>query len=155
MTFKNEDELKKVLLAKCKNAVAQAEEKVYKIIDNCLKQYYNEFTPDEYIRTGKLLNSLVKSNIISTANGFRAEVYFDESKLNYEQGVMPLQHTPEHGMYGWATWGAEEVLDTAMNGSHGGYIDGTAIWGTSNAILGNVYMLLKKELIAQGIPIKK
>ena len=41
-----------------------------------------------------------------------------------------------------------------MNGSHGGYIDGTAIWGTSKAVLGDIYTLIKKELIAQGIPIK-
>ena len=152
MTFKNEKELKKHLLAKCKIAVAQTEEKIYRVIDGCLRQYYSEFTPEEYIRTKKLLNSLVKSKVVSTGSGYEAEVYFDESKLNYENGVMLLQHTPEHDMYGWATWGADEVLDTAMHGSHGGYIDGTAIWGTSNAILGDICALLKKELIAQGLP---
>lgn len=154
MVFKNESQLKSFLLAKCKIAIAQAEERVYQVIDRCLEQYYGEFTPAEYIRTKQLLHSLVKSNVISNGNGYMAEVYFDESKLNYKQGVVPLQHTPQHGRYGWATWGAEEVLDTAMNGSHGGYIDGTAVWGTSRAVLGNIYNLLKKELIAQGIPIK-
>ena len=154
MTFKNEKQLKDFLLAKCKSAIVQAEERIYRVIDGALKQYYDEFKPDEYIRTQKLLNSLVKSDVKKVGNGYEAEVYFDESQLNYEQGIMPLQHTPEHGMYGWATWGAEEVLDTAMNGSHGGYIDGTAIWGTSKAVLGNIYALIKKELIAQGVPIK-
>ena len=149
MVFKNEAQLKKFLLLKCQAAVAQAEQRVYQVIDKCLDQYYGEFKPAEYIRTQKLLHSLVKSGVKSTGNGFNAEVYFDESQLNYQTGVIPTQHGT-----GYATWGAEEVLDTAMNGSHGGYIGGTAIWGTSMAILGDIYMLLKKELIAQGIPIK-
>lgn len=154
MVFKNDKQLEAFLLQKFKLAVAQAEQKVYQVIDRCLDQYYGEFKPDEYIRTQKLLNSLVKSGVKKVGNGYEAEVYFDASKLNYENGVMPLQHTPEHGMYGWATWGAEEVLDTAMHGSHGGYVDGTAIWGTSQVILGDIYALLRNELIAQGIPIK-
>lgn len=154
MVFKNENQLKSFLLQKCKVAVAQAEERVYRVIDSALKQYYSEFTPDEYIRTEKLLKSLVKSNVKSVGSGYEAEVYFDASKLNYKQGVVPLQHTSEHGRYGWATWGADEVLDTAMNGSHGGYIDGTAIWGTSMSILGDIYSLIRQELIKQGITIK-
>ena len=150
MVFKNEAQLKNFLMVKCKNAVVQAQEKVYRIIDRCLDQYYGEFKPDEYIRTQKLLNSLVKSNIKQVGNGFEAEVYFDEKQLNYQTGVVSTQHGT-----GYATWGAEEVLDTAMHGSHGGYIDGTAIWGTSQVVLGDIYALLRNELIAQGIPLKK
>ena len=149
MVFKNEAQLKKILLAKCKSALVQAQDKVYQIINKCLDQYYGEFKPDEYIRTYKLFNSLVKSNIKSVGNGFEAEVYFDEKQLIYQTGVISTQHGT-----GYATWGADEVLDTAMHGSHGGYIDGTAIWGTSQAVLGDIYALIKKELIAQGIPIK-
>ncbi|MBO5828705.1 MAG: hypothetical protein J6R59_09670 [Paludibacteraceae bacterium] len=136
-------------MEKCRVAISQAEEKVYRVIDGALKQYYSEFSPDEYIRTQKLLHSLVKSNVKRVGNGYEAEVYFDGSKLNYQTGVIPTQHGT-----GYATWGAEEVLDTAMHGSHGGYIDGIAIWGTSKAVLGDIYVLIKKELIAQGIPIK-
>lgn len=149
MVFKDEAQLRNFLLAKCQAAVAQAEEEVHRTIDDCLNLYYNEFTPEEYIRTGKLLHSLVKSGVKKDGNGYMAEVYFDESKLVYQTGVVPTQHGT-----GWATWGADEVLDTSMNGSHGGYIDGTAIWGNSMAVLGNIYLLLKEKLIAQGIPIK-
>lgn len=149
MIFKNEKQLKDFLLKKCKVAIAQVEEKVYRVIDGALKQYYSEFTPDEYIRTQKLLHSLVKSDVKRVGNGYEAVVYFDEKQLNYQTGVVPTQHGT-----GYATWGADEVLDTAMHGSHGGYIDGTAIWGTSKAVLGDIYALIKKELMAQGIPIK-
>ena len=149
MVFKNQKQLESFLLAKCKVAITQAEERVYRVIDSVLKRYYNEFAPDEYIRTEKLLHSLVKSNVKRVDNGYEAEVYFDESKLNYQTGVIPTQHGT-----GYATWGAKEVLDTAMNGSHGGYVGGTPLWGTSMAILGDICALIKKELIAQGIPIR-
>lgn len=149
MVFKNEKQLENFLLAKCKISISKAEERVYRVINDALKQYYSEFTPDEYIRTEKLLRSLVKSNVKKVGNGYEAEVYFDESQLNYQTGVIPTQHGT-----GYATWGADEVLDTAMHGSHGGYINGTAIWTTSNAVLGDIFTLIKNELIAQGIPIK-
>lgn len=150
MVFKNEKQLKDFLLAKCKVAIAQTEEKVYQVIDGALQQYYSEFEPTEYIRTQQLLHSLVKSDIKKVKNGYEAEVYFDSGLMHYE-----TEHVlRKSGWYGSATWGAEEVLDTAMNGSHGGYIDGTAIWGTSKAVLGDICTLIKNELIAQGITIK-
>ena len=149
MVFKNEKQLENFLLSKFRTAITQAQERVYRVIDGALKQYYSEFTPDEYIRTEKLLHSLVKSNVKRVGSGYEAEVYFEEKQLNYQTGVIETQHGT-----GYATWGADEVLDTAMHGSHGGYIDGTAIWGTSKAVLGDIYALIKQELIKQGIPIK-
>lgn len=150
MVFKNEKQLESFILAKCRVAIAQAEEKIYRVIDGALKQYYSEFEPSEYIRTQQLLHSLVKSDVKKVGNGYEAEVYFDDSMMKYE-----TEHVlRKSGWYGSATWGAEEVLDTAMHGSHGGYIDGTAIWGTSMAVLGDIYTLIKQELISQGIPIK-
>ena len=154
MIFKSEEQLKSYVLERCRNAVSNAEQKIHKTIDSFLIRYYGEFTPDEYIRTNKLMHSLVKTGVKSSGNGFEAEVYFDISRLNYEQGMMPLQHTPEHGRYGWATWTGDKVLETAMNGSHGGYVGGTPIWGASMSQLGNIVELLKQELIKQGIPIK-
>ena len=154
MVFKSEEQLKAYVLGKCKNAVSNTEQKVHKIIDTFLNTYYGEFTPEEYIRTNKLMHSLVKTGVKPSGDGFEAEVYFDVSKLNYEKGMMSLQHTPEHGRYGWATWDGEKVLDVAMHGSHGGYIGGTPIWSVSMSQLGNITELLKQELIKQGIPIR-
>lgn len=154
MVFRNETELKNFLLQKCRNAVVQAEESVHRTIDNCLKQFYSEFSPDEYIRTQQLLHSLVKSGVKQVGNSFEAEVYFDVSSLNYQTGEIPTQHG-----FGYATWDAETVLRVAMTGDyggkpHGGYATGTAILTESMNRLGNIFELLKQELIAQGIPIK-
>ena len=155
MVFKNEKQLKDFLLAKCKNAVVQAEEKVHRIIDGCLKQFYSEFSPEEYIRTQQLLHSLVKSGVKSTGNGFEAEVYFDVDALSYQTGVVQTQHGT-----GYAAWDKDTILDVAMTGSygglpHGGYAGGTAIWTESINRIGDVWNVLEQELKAQGIPIKK
>lgn len=151
MVFKNEKELEKFLLAKCKNVIVFAEEKVHQIIDDCLKQFYSEFTPDEYIRTEKLLHSLVKNGVRQVGNGFEAEVYFDIDSLNYATGVVPTKSGT-----GYATWDGETVLRVAMESSvpHGGYAGGTAVWSESMTRLGNIFELLKQELKKQGIPIK-
>lgn len=153
-TFDSTAALKAEILKRSKVAVASAKQRVYEKIDEFLHDYYSDFTPKEYIRTKQLLHSLVQTKVISTGNGWEAEVYFDASKLNYEKGVMPLQHTPEHGMYGWATWGADEVLGTALHGSHGGYVRTAPIYGQSmNYLNTNAIKILKQSLIAAGIPV--
>lgn len=154
MIFNSIAEFEKYVLDRCKVAVANSEKKVHKVIDTFLKKYYSEFTPKEYIRTYQLLHSLVRSGIRSTGNGYEAEVYFDVGALNYETGYMYLQHTAEHGMLGYATWDGAKVLETAMQGSHGGYVDGTPIWDVSMAKLQPILDLLLKELRAAGILIQ-
>ena len=151
MVFKNEEQLKSFLMAKCKSAIVQAEEKVHRIIDGCLQQFYSEFKPDEYIRTRQLLHSLVKSGVKQVGNGFEAEVRFDVGSLNYQKGVVPTQHGT-----GFAAWDKETILKVVMESEvpHGGYASGTAIWTESMKRLGNIFELLKQELIKQGIPIK-
>lgn len=150
MIISNEAQLRALILRSSQAAIKAAEERIYAVIKKTLVQYYSEFEPDEYIRTLQLLHSLVKTQVISTGNGFEAKVYFDADMLNYQKGVIPTQHGT-----GYATWGADEVLDTAMNGSHGGYISGTAVWGTSMAVLGDICNLIVQELIKQGIPVVK
>ncbi len=155
MVFNNEKQLKDFLLAKCRNAIAQAEEKVHQTIDNCLKQFYNEFQPNEYIRTEQLLHSLVKSEVKKVGNGYEAEVYFDVDGLNYQNGW--IETVSGHG---YANWDKDTILDVVMTGSysglpHGGHTEGTAIWTESIKQLGDIWNLLETELRKQGIPIKK
>ena len=148
--FKNEAELKKFLEYKCKAAIADAERKVYNAIEKCLVQYYEQFTPEEYIRTKKLYHALVK---VRSKDGFATEIYFDENMMDYQTGLIKIQSTPTTGRMGYATWGADEVLDTAMNGSHGGYTEGVAIWEKSHSILGDINKLLVQTLKEQGLTV--
>lgn len=150
MTFENEDQLKKFLIKKCARAVASAEDKVYAEFAGNLNQFYAEFSPEYYIRTGALFNSLDLTNVTSTKNGAWAEVYFDTP--SYKRGKVLLQN----GEYGYAHWNGGTVLRVALTGAfpHGGYEDGTAIWTESMENLGGkkgIKDLLKQELKKQGL----
>ena len=141
MKFKNETQLKNFLMQKCRAAVAGTEQKVHSIIDKCLRQFYAQFSPDEYIRTEQLLHSLVKSKVETNGkNGYKAKVYFDVSALNYQNGYIEIQSTESTGRMGYASWDTDTILDVVMTGSysglpHGGYAKGTAIWTKSQATI--------------------
>lgn len=172
MVFKREEELERFLLQKCKEAITQTEQKVFDVIDKCLRRFYAEFEPEFYIRTQQLLHSLVRSRVVSDGKGFKAEVYFDVGLLNYEKGSVLLKKTmtipilTKNGdiryiqtNYGYANWDENTVLNVAMTSGlpHGGYASGTAVWEDAMralASLGGVFEMLLKELKAQGIPIK-
>ena len=143
MTFKNESQLKRLLMEKCTHAVSNVERKVHEEFAGNLNQYYGEFIPAEYIRTGELFGSLNTTGTISTGNGASAEIYF--TTPSYQTGAVPLQS----GRTGWATWSGEQVLDTAMHGSHGGYTSGTAIWDDSMGELGDIEGKLLSAVLAQ------
>lgn len=151
MVFKSEVQLKSFVLAKCKNAISKAENKIYKVIDEHLNRFYGEYNPVEYIRTKQLLHSLVRTGVKQVGNGYEAEVYFDVSKLNYPNPAMG-----QSGAYHSADLSSQQILDLAMQGSHGGWKDGTAIWNDSVFWIGGDLMkLLLDELKSQGIPIVK
>lgn len=146
MTFKNEKELKNFLLKKCKVALIKSQEQVYQIIDRFVKEFYTEFSPEMYERTYQLYKSLVKSDIVLTANGYEAEIYFDLSSIDYVTGSKPS---------------GEQVMQAAEWGRHGAMglavadFKGTSIWHESLDILNaEAINILKKMLIAEGIPIK-
>ena len=158
MVFKNEKQLEAFLLQKCRAAVEGTERKVHDIIDRCLKQFYEQFEPEEYIRTGQLLHSLVKSEVKKVGNSYEAEVYFNVDGLSYQNGRIETKNG-----FGYANWDKDTILDVVMTGSysglpHGGYAKGTAIWTKSQATintLGGVLEMLERELRLIGVPIVK
>lgn len=154
MTFKNDAQLKKALAEKCAKAVDGAKERVYEELAGNLNQFYHEYEPKEYIRTGALYNSLEVTGTIRTGNQHvsraEAEVGFNVPK--YRHGLVPVQS----GGFGYSTWSDEEVLDEVMTSGwpHGGYEEGTAIWTESMQKLGyrkGIKNLIKQELKKQGL----
>ena len=150
MTFKNEAQLRKFLMEKCTSAVANAERKVYEEFAGNLNQFYTEFRPEEYIRTGALFNSLEVIGIKRVGNRVAAEIRFNTP--SYDHGWVPLQS----GGYGYSYWTDDYIFDVAMTGKfpHGGYEGGTAIWTDSMAKLGGrqgIKSLLIQELKKQGL----
>jgi hypothetical protein len=145
MVFKNEKQLEAFLLQKCKIALERSQNQVYKIIDLYLNRFYADYDPVMYERTYKLLHSLVKGNIVSTDNGYKAEVYFNLDYL-YTTGAQPS---------------GEDVMFEASHGGHGAkglkVVNGGGedAWFTPLEILDvEAIEILKNMLIAEGIPIK-
>ena len=147
MVFKNENDLKIYLLEQCREALKMAQDEIYHIINQFVKEFYRDYSPEMYERTFQLYNSLVKSDIVRIGNGYRAEVYFDYGTLEYLTGAKPS---------------GKQVMDAAAYGEHGAYglhVEygriGTSIWTDPMRILSNeAIQILKKRLIEAGIPIR-
>lgn len=164
MIFKNEEELRRFVLKKCHSALSKTQERVYKILDKFLNDFYADYTPSMfyvdwdgkekiktyyYQRTYQLLHSLVKTEIIPSKNGYKAEVYFDYNSLSYLDGNQPS------GL---------QVMEAAAQGLHGAigdkfqYVEGNtgvSIWNDPVKMLDKEAIeILKNMLIAEGIPIK-
>lgn len=149
MTFKNDNELKSFLLQKCKEAISQTQNKIYAIIKKSLVMFYQDYDPILYERTNQLLHSLVKSEIRQVGNGYRAEVYFDLSSIDYITGNMPT---------------GEQVMKAASHGMHGAvgkdlrYVPGDSgvdIWNSPMQIIDkDAIDMIVKALKAQGVPIR-
>ncbi len=155
MTFKNPVELESYFLSKIHASTEKVEEEVYRIIDRVLAKWYGEYDPVMYQRTKQLLHSLVKSEVIPTANGFEAEVYFDTGRMNYSFKMLGKKMYPNNGPSG------EEVLQAAMQGGHGAAgwniaATTTPVWSESVGMLDpEVYEMIKQALAANGIPVKE
>ena len=80
MAFSNEATLKAALVAACTNAVAEVEDKVYTEFAGNLNQYYGEFIPAEYIRTGEVIdgkfNGMAKVEINYKNSLYTDSVYY-------------------------------------------------------------------------------
>lgn len=138
MTFKNEKQLKDFLMKKCVNAVDNTKKKVYAEFAGNLNQFYTEFKPAEYIRTGALYSSLEEIGTKVAGDSVEAEVRFN---------------TPS---YSTGSWSGETVLEVALESGvpHGGYAEGTAVWTESMSHLGGkegIQNILKQELKKQGL----
>ena len=146
MTFNSISELENYILSRMQDAIVQSQEKIYRILDEFVKKFYNEYEPVMYIeRTYKLYHSLVKSEIVSTGKGYKAYVYFDYTSLIYTTGANPS------GL---------QVVTAAAYGGHGAeglkvVKSGVGIWNKPISILQTeAYEILKQSLIDAGIPIK-
>lgn len=154
MVFKNEKQLKDFLLAKCKNALINTQEQVYRILERFMQEYYADYSPELYERTYQLYRSLIKYEITPIANGYKTEVGFDIDNLQYVTGAQPS---------------GEQVMKAASMGYHGavGVANGVSlkfVTGDTGTILWNEQLrvgvqsdalkILKNMIIAEGVPIK-
>lgn len=160
-TFKNINDIEKDILEKAQRGIGNVRDDVYKVIDKHLLNYYGEYNPELYLRTSRLLNSLVKTNVIRSGNQIKAEVYFDLGALNYSSHPTILMRVSDMKMRSTrkeytvsAQADPAKTLESAMEGGHGGAYTGTPIWYESMAELKDITALIVKELRSMGISIK-
>ena len=152
MVLKNDKQLRDFLMKKCSTAVNNTKEKIGEELVENLFQFYGEYEPEEYIRTGALLSSLEIGNVKRAGNqhmsSATAEVGFDMPHY----GLSALKS----GGFSWPRYSDEEIQKIVMeSGSpHGGVAGGTAIWKESMRTLGNKRGIMKtfrQELKKQGL----
>lgn len=154
MVFKNEKQLESFLMKQSRQALMKAQDKVYSIIKQFVRQFYNEYDPIVYERTYQLLESLVQSRIVSDGKGYKAEIYFNIDGLKYSTGAKPS---------------GEQVMEAAKQGAHGAmgrangvdlkYIDsgaGIGVWNDPIMYLNSEAInILVDMLRAEGVPVKR
>lgn len=152
-------DLNKLFEQRASFAIKQTQKIVGDCIQESIDEYYREKVFDDgkscipaiYERTYKLLNSLVKTEVVCSGNVISCEVKISEDYLNYRYP----------GTYGWNGLSAtgRDILEwNETNGSHGGTVGGDwKIWTQAmNALGGNagIIAIFIDKLRKCGIPIK-
>lgn len=149
-SFGSGAEVKSYIIMHMKPAVKAVQDKIHDIIEGYLYAFYGEYQPKYSQRTWQVFDSLVKTAVVREGNGWVGEVYFDISALShptsyYNNGFLVQRH-----------WTEEKILGNVMtSGTHGGRGVGIPVWDESMESINPAWIdWLKKELIANGIPVR-
>lgn len=145
------NDLNKILELKIKKALEMTQNEMFKVFQKHITDYYKEpvfrdgtsAIPMLYEREYKLLNSLIKTDIVKNGNTLSCTVEIDPDYLNYKY-------------IGGAT--GLDVMLSANEQFHGWSIEGDIrIWNDALAELGlkpGILYLLKSNLKKCGVPVK-
>ena len=147
-------QLTRLLEQRVSLALKMTQQEIYERIQEKISEYYKEPVfrggsnqPVEYERTYKLLNSLIKTEIVSTSKGVSCKVEIDPNYLSYQY--------PGNG-YSHAS--GQEVMEYANASSHGGTVNGDInVWDDAINDLGGrvgIDILMKANLKKCGVPVK-
>lgn len=109
-TFTSVKALEDYIVGQMKVATESAREIAYMVIDTCLEEFYNDYTPVMYQRERAFLQSLVHTEPPrKTAHGWEADVYFDVNRLkhhsiNQEKSEEWIMNTVMVGAYPHGDW---------------------------------------------------
>lgn len=146
--IKGVSELKRILQNRASYALKLTRDEMFKVFQKHISEYYHEpvfggsSIPKQYDRLYKMLNSIVKTDIIMSGNSISCSVEVDRDYLNY---------TYPEGATG------REVWEWANDNTHGGTVDGKLkVWNDALDELGNregIIKLMKNNLKKCGVPI--
>lgn len=147
MAIKSVSELENVIVDRLRIAINEIQEKIYRVLDEYMQKYYADYSPSMYDRTYQLYKSFVKSEITPAPHGWKAEVYFDYSQLNYVTGLQ------SSGL---------AVFEAALVGQHGAAglkmmpgNTGIDIWDEPGVKLDSEHNnIIRQALLDAGLPVK-
>lgn len=143
--------LTKIIELRIQQALKMTQQEIFEVVQQYITDYYKEpvfrngtsAIPSLYDRSYKLLNSLIKTDIIKSGGTISCSVEIDPNYLNYKYmgGVSGL-----------------DVMLSADQAFHGWSIEGDMrIWSDSLAELGlepGIKYMMKKNLQKCGVPVK-
>lgn len=148
VVIKNPNDLIKILDVRVAMALKMTQNEICKAFQISLSEYYHEpvfggsSIPKQYERLYKMLNSIVKTDIIKSGCGFSCTVEVDRDYLGYNY-------------QGGAT--GQEVWEWANANTHGGTIKGNLkVWDNAIDYLGGeqgIINLMKQNLKKCGVPV--
>jgi len=149
--IKSMSDLTKILESRIKHALKMTQQEIFKVFQEHIKDYYEEpvfrdgtsAIPMMYDRTYKLLNSIIKTDIVKNDNTLSCAVEIDPNYLDYKYigGISGL-----------------DVMLSSEQAFHGWSVEGDMrIWSDSLAELGlepGIKYLMKMNLRKCGVPLK-
>lgn len=148
--IKSMSELKRVLQNRVSQALKMTRDEMFKVFQKHINEYYTEKVfmggtsaiPAMYNRTYKLLNSLIKTDVVQSGYEISCSIEIDQDYLNY---------TYKEGATGF------DIATYANTQSHGGTVSGDIeIWNDAIEELGGhdgIMKLMKNNLKKCGVPI--
>lgn len=150
-TIKSMSDLTKILESRIQQALKMTQQEIFKVIQEHIANYYKEpvfrngtsSIPMLYSRTNKLLNSLIKTDIIKSGGTISCAVEINPNYLNYQYmgGASGL-----------------DVMLSANKQFHGWSVEGDMrIWDDAMAELGlepGIKYIMKRNLQKCGVPVK-
>jgi len=149
--IKTMSDLVKILESRIKQALKMTQQEIFKVFQEHITDYYKEpvfrngtsAIPMMYDRTYKMLNSLIKTDIVKNGNTLSCAVEIDPNYLNYRY---------MGGMSG------VDVMLSSEQAFHGWSVEGDMrIWSDSLEELGlkpGILYLMKNNLKKCGVPVK-
>lgn len=139
--IKNHKQLADTILEKyAASALKKTQQIIFDVIQESMLEYYKEYDPKFYNRKFKLLNSLIKTEVIRTSNTVSCEVKIDEAYLKYAY--------PDNG--GLRATGLDVVQwanrDVSGYGNHGGTVNAgrdEGVWNIGLRDLGGETGIMK------------
>lgn len=149
--IKSMSNLTKIIESRIQQALKMTQQEIFEVIQQHITDYYKEpvfrngtsAIPMIYDRTYKLLNSLIKTDIVKSSGTISCYVEIDPNYLNY------------HYMGGAS---GLDVMLSADQAFHGWSVKGDMhIWSDSLAELGlkpGILFIMKNNLKKCGVPVK-